>query len=544
MLIRASPPRLFRSETVSESLRVYLPATLLSKALGLARGMVLPWLMVPSEYGRLGVALMVVNLLLPVCSAGLNDAVQRYVPYHESRGSLRRFLRTAVPLVLAAGSVAALILLLAAAPVGSFLFQALEADSPATTGDKAAALTRVAVLTALALVVFFLIVSTLKGLRMYRAIGLIELSTNAGFAVLAVLVCLLGWNSAVAVIGSYAVTLAAGSLVAFLPLPGVIRWIERHPARVVGPSGSAGSGPADGLNGPEPFGPTLATPAGIAARLFRFSRWAALAAVTWQVLLGYPLWHLHRVAGPEAAAVFAAALLLAQGMLIVANSIVTVVETAVTRTWESAGPAEADRHLLPAYKAATLVLLTGGCVVAVAAPWIMRVLPSAYAAGAAILPRLILFYLLAGHLLFLGIHFHLIERTRHLFVPWLLGVAGHVACSAWLVKPGAAATTAAAWSGIVGMSVALAAALALMVIERRPLDRGAYLLVPAGFALAAPRAWVPLVVIGLLWTAVVASDWILTAPQKARLRQGLHEAAGLLKALLGRGRYNPDARAS
>ena len=147
--------------------------------------------------------------------------------------------------------------------------------------------------------------------------------------------------------------------------------------------------------------------------MLRFSLWASLAAITWQVLLGYPLWYLHKAAGARAASIFAGVQLIAQGMLIVAHSIVIVVQAGVTKTWESRGRAEADRDLLLAHKATTLLLLAGGAVVTVLSPVVLRILPAQYA-SASVVPLLILFFLLSAICCFWG-PLSTDQRTRHLF---------------------------------------------------------------------------------------------------------------------------------
>jgi O-antigen/teichoic acid export membrane protein len=263
----------------------------------------------------------------------------------------------------------------------------------------------------------------------------------------------------------------------------------------------------------------------------RFSFWAALAAIMWQVLLGYPLWYLQKVEGPSPAGVFAGVQLLASTLLVIANAIVIVVQTSVTKLWESRGPQEAERNLLLAHKVTTLLLLIAALAISAAAPLMVHVLPASYRQGASVMPPLLLFYLLAGHLLFLGIHFSLIERTRHLFVPWLLGAAGHVLFSWHLVRPHLAplgAMQAASWAGILGMSLGLAASLALVLLERRPLDIGNWLLIAAGYVLVSPAAWVPPAILGTLLVLTLATDLILTPEEKRRLQKQLAAARQII----------------
>lgn len=507
-------PRLFRSESMAQSLSVYLPATAASRMIGLIRGLLLAWLMAQEQWGLLQIALLVANLLNPLCSAGLNESVQRYVPMHEARGTLRWFLRLAVPLAVATAAVSVAVVLALASPLGELLFTALRTGEVGAEAGLAGPLTRVAAIAAFSLITFYLIISILRGLRMYRALGLIELAGNAAFTLLAVAVAWSGWNSAWPVMVCYAAALMGTVLIVAAPLRRAIVRIE--------PAGAVSAIPPE----------KELVPLAVAGQMARFSFWAALAAITWQILLGYPLWYLHKAAGATAASLFAGMQLIAQGMLIVANAIVIVVETAVTKTWESRGRLEADHDLLLAHKTSTLVLLAGGIVVTALAPAVLRILPAQYAAGAAAVPLLILFFLLAGHLLFLGVHFHLIERTRHLFVPWLLGVLAHVMFSALWVRPAfdpAGAALAASWAGVTGMSLALGAMLALMLAEHRPIDRGGLLLIAAGFSLALRSPLLTACVVAAVTAVAFLTDWVFDAHEKRRLlesarrvRSGLH----------------------
>jgi O-antigen/teichoic acid export membrane protein len=510
------PSRLFRSERIGQGLSVYLPASALSRMVGLTRALVLARVMATEQWGLLQIALLVVNLLNPLCSLGLNDSLQRYVPMHETRGTLRRFLGLALPSILAIGAVLCGVVLLFARPRGVLLFTALNTGiAPAEAGANAA-LTRMAAIAAFGLIAFFFIFATLKGLRMYRAAGLIELVHNLIFTTLAIVLCLRGPGLAAPVVGCYAVALFGMSLLVAWPLRRAVRRIE--------PAMPVDSDPAG------------FSPRAVVLQMLHFSLWSALAAVTWQVLLGYPMWYLNKAAGSKVEAVFAGVQTIAQGVVLVASSIVVVVETAVTKTWESQGPAQADRNLLLAYKATTLLLLAGGVTATALAPQILRLFPGQYAAGAPIFRLLILFFLLAGHLLFMGVHFHLIERTRHVFVPWLLGVLGHVVFSAALLRPGmppAEAQSAAAWAGIAGMSLALAAALILVVVERRPMDRGLWVLIAAGFALAVPVPWAAPVMLGAVLLLTFTTHLILSREQKGRLREQVHAAWRKLGSLTG-----------
>ncbi|MHA1600319.1 MAG: hypothetical protein ACTSW2_05795, partial [Alphaproteobacteria bacterium] len=98
-------PRLFRSRSISQSLGIYLPIAAAYRLIGLARGVILAWLLTEREFGLFQLALLGGNVLLPVCGVGLNEALARYVPQYEARGVLCSFLRRALPFVLVVSAV-------------------------------------------------------------------------------------------------------------------------------------------------------------------------------------------------------------------------------------------------------------------------------------------------------------------------------------------------------------------------------------------------------------------------------------------------------
>jgi O-antigen/teichoic acid export membrane protein len=474
-----------------------------SRLIGLVRGLALVWLMVDkSEFGLLQIALMAVNVLNPLCSVGLNEAVTRYVPQYETRHTLRAFLRRAVPFVLVAAAGLCLSVFLAAGPLGRFFFAALPADGAAAVSDaRAAALTRMVAATTFAVIAYYLLQAVLRGLRMYRVVSVMELVNGTGFTLLAILVVIAGWNTVGAVLVAYAVTVAVGGALFVLPLIRVLR--QRY----------------DQAAATERDVARTATSAAV-AQLLRFSSWGALGTVMWQTLQYYPMWYLQKIHGPEATAVFGSVRLVGQAVLFAAVAITAVVQTAVTRTWESQGQPEADRKLLLAIKATALLLTVGCAALATMKDVVIRVLPAGYSDGAGIIPALLLFFLLGGHLSLLSVHFVLIERTRYVFWPWALGVACSVLFGLRMVRMGQGPTealSAAAWSGVFAVSAAMVLCLVLVHLSRRPLDAGVYALLMLSFALALPAQLLCVLVVAALLLAV-GTNLIFTPAEKQELR--------------------------
>jgi len=546
---------LFRAESVSRSLSFYIPATVIARALGLARGVILARLISEHEFGLFQVTLLVVNVLNPLCGLGLNEGVARYVPMYETRGRLRTYLRRAVPFVALVALLLSAVVFVAAQPVGKVIYETLpQAGAPGEAADPASAvqvvasedwtaLTRIAAGVTFGTVMYFLVLAILKGMRMFRAVSLLELLNNLLFTGLTVVAALAGWQSAAAMMGGYGLT-----LLVLLPLFAIPMWrsIQNEPrpnpqdpplpepplpvddsAMIEAQMLGSHSHSARTRNVREPrewaaVGPGRDSPL---LQLMRFSAWAAVAAVIWQVLQYYPMWFLQKTHGPSVTAVFGGVRLITQVVLVGAITIIAVVQTSVNKQWESQGHAEADRRLGLAYKSTSLLMLVGCVLFSLAAGPIMRMFPASFAIGVPVVPLSLMFFLISAHLTFLAIHFALIEKMRHLFWPWTLGLACNVLFALWFVSPHAAAAealVAAAWAGNLAITAALVAAVALLRFERRPIDAGMVMFWMAIYILALPAAMQTAALLGVVVLAVASGRVFSVAEKREMLAQARH----------------------
>lgn len=511
---RDGQPLLFRSDSVGSSLGFYLPAAAVSRFMGLIRGVILAWLISESQFGLFQLAVLGISVLQPLLGVGFNEALSRYVPQHEARHTLRAFLARAVPM----GVVIALVLCsaawLAAGPIGRFLFTSLPEAGVAPIDADAETLGRLAAVTTFCLILYFLLLAVLRGLRMFRAISVIETTYHFGFTVLAVVAALAGRKSAGAMVACYAMSVLA---VALAFTPSLVRVL-------------AGAGdqrlPLTENNREQ----------GLLRQMLRFSFWAALAAVMWQTLHYYPMWYLHKLCGQEGevTAVFGGMRLMTQAVLVLAVAVAMVVQTSVTRTWEAQGREPADRQLLLAFKATAVVLLAFSALLAVSARLLVKIYPPSYAIGAPIIAPSLLNWMICSHLMFLAIHFNLVERTRHVFMPWCLGLMCNAAFGKWLIQPGLApeaALTAAAWAGVLGITPALVLCVFLLRIEKRSMDFGTWLLLIVTFALILPAPlMLPLVGLVLLLTA--GTTLVFSHDDKRQIRDFLAAGHGRARQML------------
>jgi O-antigen/teichoic acid export membrane protein len=262
----------------------------------------------------------------------------------------------------------------------------------------------------------------------------------------------------------------------------------------------------------------------------------------WHVTRVYPLWYLNRTLGPEDAAVLAAIRQVCTIVVIIATAVVTVVLTVVAKTWESRGPQEADRQWRLSFKTTSLALLLFSLCVALLRRPLVAIFEEHYAVGADIVPACLLMFLLTGNLRFLTIHFHLILKTRWVFVPWGLGAVSSLLLARWLIAPhrlgqvGAglesirpwlepwlnlwpsSGLASAAWAGMLSFWVVTIACLVFLRIEGRRLDRGSVLLVwsPACLCLRSGGLAVALVVLIAL---ALLTPIVFSGQERRELRQ-------------------------
>ncbi len=532
--IDGEPTGLFRSSPIGQALGTYLPATVVFRLINFGRIALLTHWMTTQQFGLLSMILLVVNVLTPLCSLGLNEAVTRYIPQQEVGRSLMAFLRRSYALLLIVAAMSVVLIILFSSILGDFFFAYAFADETARAefGSDAPRLARLAGLVIGLLVIYFYLLSVMKGLRMFRALAAIEMAHGLLFFCGAVGAWLSGHLSAYSLTGLYAVSLA-------LPIIG-FGWAL---GRVMGRWTVQRENPVD---------------AGMRGKLLRFSIWAMLAGVMWQVLVWYPGWYLGKVHGHESFAVFSAVRQVGQFILIGAVAVTTVVMTTVTKTWESRGREAAERELSLAFRGTGLGLLVVCAVIALGKELIVRMFAADYVVGAQILPIQAMFFLIGACLAFLAIHFQLMEKTRHMFWPWAVGVAANVAIAWWLTGPSLASvqklavwrwltpatsavfTTgfsdpqglgAASWCGVFAIGLALVVCVVLIRTECCRLDRGTYIVI-ASVLLLSTKAWI--MTVGVV--ALVLLAW------RTGLIFTLAERRSLVKSVGGILRYVSGAR--
>ena len=270
----------FRSAPLERSMGTYLSATVAIRLVNFGRIWLLTWFMTLRELGLLTLILAVVNVLIPLCSLGLNDAVARYVPRHEQRGTLLAFMRRSFVFVLGVTALGAGLMVVFAPAFGDILYGRVFGDAVERESfrHEAPALARLsAVLVGLSIVYFYL-TAILKGLRMFGALSRMEILHSLLFLAGSLGAIFFGRLSA------YALTVL---FAASLTIP-ILYFGPRLFAAVANRSAQS----AD------------IAERGVGATLLRFSIWTTVSGATWQALLLYAAWYLTKIHGHEAVGVF------------------------------------------------------------------------------------------------------------------------------------------------------------------------------------------------------------------------------------------------
>ena len=488
---------LLRPDSIAVSLGANTITVVAARGLGLVRGLILAWLLSREEFGLMGVAMLVANVLLPACTLGLYEGIARYTPQYESAGSLRRFAPQALVLTMTVVAGAVALLLLVAEPASRVLFaagraaqQLSEASSSATADTRLMLLVLVCVLT---LAPHHSILALLRGLRMFRALSLMELLAAVAFTALAVVLPMAGYARAEAVIVAY----AAANLVSTAAFaPGVLRYCLRE-------------------GGEETVSRQMPS---LRSQLLRFSVWAGGTAVLWHALAYYPMWHLLKVTDQGTVGTYNAVRMVTQVIQIGSVMLVSIVAANANRLWEHEGREAAAGQLSTLTKMSLLVILATAAALSAASSLLIKVLPSSFAQGLPLFSPLLLFFAIVGFVLLFTVRLNLLEKPRLVFFAWLLGAGANVAaCRLLLGWPGGPSTSssgyplvAAAWAGVIGITVSAVTVVLLLqwlgfALSRNTLLLGLSLLsIGFGWIASVP---VFLVVALLAWrTHLVFSD--------------------------------------
>ena len=487
----SDPPKswLFKSSSLGGSFRVYLPALVSMRLLGMARMLAFAWLILKTEYGLSRLALLLINLLSAVVRLGVPVGLERYTPSYEKAGQLAQFARRGI--WLATGVTAALTLLVAAfSPWLYYPFFA--SDELAVQGASPAYLFRITLAclgVTLVLSIYFGVLGILRGLRMYRALSVMEVVHGVTFLLFGVGGLLVGgdlqWGAgqlaplpgaALVLTVAYGASLLVTTVWIHLALVWHLRrWRSQQQ-------------------------PMTQSPVGLMRQLLRFGGYMSVVNVLWTLFSMFGLWFVNKRRADEAG-LFALAGDLMQVVPWLAISVWPVAQNSAAHLWEQGRKSEAAHQLGQVFRLSgwPLWLLCAALVLCRSA--IQHLVPSTRYAGLAdLIPWLLAMHLWFAHLSLPVAHAYLLERSRLMLTAAIIGLAGYIG-AAWFLEPTWHAM-GVAQAGAIGTAMAT---LTLMWLVNRKTDLHEWLtlrdipLMVSPVLLAAPSIW------------PVGGDWMLAA---------------------------------
>jgi O-antigen/teichoic acid export membrane protein len=528
-------PRLLKVGSMSGAVGVYVPAMILQKALGLGRVLLFAYLMRDraAEYGLWGLATMIFAIGAPMATLGANHGLMRYVSLYEARAMLRDFYHRVRWKCLAVILVAT-----AVAILGSEWITRLAIVSPGSGQMSFAHQLHVcwgALANMLAAAIYYDVLAFLIGMRAYRLVSVIELALGVVFTVLATGALLL-WPTALSLLTSHLVAQAIAIAAGIFLMHQAIAHQERE-AREAALDGQADNIAAISAVGEDITGiapPLAATDAGgdlikgSFRKLISFGMVAMIGSLLWMVAQYVSFYMTNRRYGKEDTAVFTAFLQLSQMILLIGNSVYAVVFTHVARRWEGGQKVQAFAALETSYKASAMLLMVLTILLLAAAPVWVKVLPSQFRVGAALLGGLLMYFQTISNLSLLTAIARLYERPIMIGVAALAGGGLNVLLANWWMSSYAYGPAGAAWAAGVGMLVGgLAVTVLYLIIARIRLQWPTYVILASPALLVLPVAWA-----ASAWAAVclaaVLTTWFFSTHEKRLL---VHTARRLLGKL-------------
>lgn len=442
---------LYQPDSIATSFAVNTLASVYSRGMGLARTMGLAYLIPIDQYGYYSVALLVANVLLPICSLGFYDGAARFAPMFEAAGRRQAFLKRLLCVLLVIVPATTIPILVFSESLGRWFFLEagkLQGATIEVAAESASPLMRAVVFYVICLAFYHAITNTIKGLRMFRLLSWLDVVVATVFTAGAVGAAAVGFKGAGILVVLSGITCLAPAL---LFVPGL--W-KTHPDS---------SGISD---------VTSASSEASLSSMFRFSMWAAGSAIVWNLMIVFPSWYLLKALGGETAGAMGGVRNVTQvvqlGAIIVANN----VSANVTGLWELRGREVATERLAILTKMALMALLAGGVVTSLLGWPIMKLFPQKFEIGLVAYDPMVLCYLLIGLVALVSIRLNLLHKPSLVMVSWIFAAIVNVGMTYWLIESARGTATfdesmalrAAAWAGVAGGVVGVA--LCILMSQR------------------------------------------------------------------------------
>jgi O-antigen/teichoic acid export membrane protein len=367
--------RLLRQDRISTSVGLVLGLLLGQKLVAFARGVIFARLLGTTEYGIYTLGFFLVLITVAVTSLGIPSAFGRFAPRYRSRGNLRAFFRKAYLLNMAVSVAVAVVI---------FLFPAF--FSRLVYGDASFARVMTVVAFCIPGLVFLTnLFNTFSGLKLFRAgaaVQFCQVVIFAGLGAVAVVV----YRSAESALLSYALSMLI-SVALFVPL--LLRYLQAEDRE---------DRPLD--------------EAGFYRRLLRFTIWFTVTPILVQIFQYVDRLSLQRLMTASDQGIYSAALNVCATISAVGLAINNVAFPHLSTTWEEGRREKAVQNLDLTIRFTAVFLAVGGFLLALLGrPVITVLLGSEYTGGVAVVPYLVVFYLLTVSVWLFGVYASLIEKT-------------------------------------------------------------------------------------------------------------------------------------
>jgi len=440
---------------------IHVSVTILQRALGFIRVLVLAWMLAPEHMSLWGLGVMLFTVIGPLMTLGTDSGTERYVALFETRGRLELFYRKmrlgALALVVLIGAG----LLLSAERITSLVITAGKGVS-GVTPDRQVLICWLALVNAMLWALQLNVLSFLKGMRVYRVVSVVHILFSVLFTVMAVIVL---WfrPTATAALVTHAAALGISLIVslAFLHF-GVFHTGGR---RRRGPDRR--KTPRPGSVDRRASRPPQKLPRNLFARLATFGLVSVLGTALWSAnsYISFYMVYSHYELSKSSAGVFFVFMRLAHPVVMLAQAAWAVLFVHVAGRWETGRRDEALAVLETAYRGIALAIMTLAVIAYATAPYWVLVLKSQYHSGVELVGPLMMSFLSVAFMALMTMIARLRERPAVIAVAAMVsGTANIILARMWIGPYG---VLGAAYAAGVGMFIGVGLVSLIFVFVSR-----------------------------------------------------------------------------
>ena len=517
--------RLYRVGTLGELMGIHVSVTILQRALGFGRVLVLAWMLQPEHMSLWGLGVMLFTVLGPLLTLGTDSGTERYVSLFETRGRLELFYRKmrigvlGLVLIIGAG------LLVNAEYITSLVISAGR-GVPGVTPQRQVLICWLALINAMLWALQLNVLSFLKGMRVYRVVSVVHIFFSVLFSVAAIAV-LWVWPSATAALVTHAATLGVSLIVSM----GFLHFGIFHTGGMRRRGKDRRKTPRPGQVDRRARRPAQQLPRRLFARLLTFGLISVLGTAIWSAnsYISFYMICSHHELDKSSAGVFFVYMRLAHPVVLLSQAAWAVLFVHVARRWESGLRQQAMDVLETAYKGIALAIMTLAVIAYATAPYWVLILPSRYHSGVELVGPLMMSFLSVGFMALMTMIARLRERPAAIAAAAMAaGAANIFLANMWIGQYG---VVGAAYAAGVGMFVGVGVvSLAFLLVSPVKLHWStlAVMVLPAMLLLP---SWAAICVWSAAIAVMFATPLVFTNDQKKSLIAGVRT----VRKLTGKG---------